>query len=263
MTRSVLVSVVALLLACGDSGSSNSKKATDDDDADRPSKKSTSSAGATTSNSALPAAPLIATKFVRERPAEPSSVDACAFIGGMGFACVNALVAETDPVKQRYMRRMSDADAKQSFDAMMKGEPGGVAHAEIAMMCAEGGACKQKDPEGNELDDGYACLTKAQSMAFEKMPEAAAVHARACTCDPVRAQIPVMGGYLACDGPGKPVARGQSLTVEEAKDIRDCAECNHETGPLACTREIERLQKTDAEVAKYIRTTHVPRCAQP
>ena len=263
MTRPIFVGLAALIFACGDAGSAKPKK-TDDND-DKPSKKSSSSASAKVNESAMPAPlpPMVGTKFVRERPTEPTSTDACSFIGGMGFACVNALMAETDPIKRRYMVRMTDADAKQSFDAMMKGEPGGVAHAEFAMMCAEGGACKQKDTEGNELDDGYACLTKAQSMAFEKMPEAAGVHARACKCDPVRAQIPVMGGYLACDGPDKPVARGQSLTVEEAKDVRDCAECNHETGPLACTREIERLQKTDAEVAKYIRTTHVPRCAQP
>lgn len=254
--------VLLAAVACGDA---TTKSKNSGDDAAKPSQKPGSSAAAPASTSAdeakLP--PLIGTKFVRERPAEATSVDACAFIGGMGFACVDALIAEKDPIKQRYMRRMSDADAKQSFDAMMGGEAGGVAHAEFAMMCADGGACKQKDPDGNELDDGYACLTKAQAMAFEKMPEAAAVHARACKCDPVRAQIPVMGGYLACDGPDKPVARGQSLTPEEAKDIRDCAECNPTSGPAACTREIERLQKTDADLASYIRKAHVPRCAQP
>lgn len=267
MPRPATLMLLTLLVACGDSASSNKKSSTDDDEPR--SKKTKTSAKPSGAPSGSPTPPTAAgvdvatLTFVRARPDEPTGVDACAFIGGMGFACANALKEEKDAVARRYMRRMSDADAKQSFDAFMRGEPNGVAHAEVAMMCADGGPCKQKDAEGNELDDGYACLTKAQSMAYEKLPEVAAVHARACKCDHEGAQIPVMGGYLACDGPDKPVARGQNLSAEEAKDVRDCAECNADGGPAACKREIGRLEKSDAELARFIRDRHAPRCARP
>ena len=261
--RGFLLAVVAFsLLACSES--KPRKSSNDDDDEDRPrkskSEKVKASASAQTSSAPPPAA---AAAFVRERPQEPAGVDACAFTGGVGMACLAALRAEQDPIKRRYMRRLTDAEARQSLDEMAKGEPRGVAHPEVAAMCAETGPCGAKDANGNAMDDGYSCLTKAQSLAFDKDPSAAAVHTRACQCDAVGGQIPVMGGYLACDGPDKPVTRGQSLSSDEAKQIRDCAECSKETGAVACSLEIARLSASDPELANYLKTVHVPRCSQP
>lgn len=267
---SLALALAVALLGCGDkkSPSQSESKDTKSESSSRskPSgrPRASNSAARPSATPATPTAePPVAVKFVRERPAEPSGVDACAYIGGMGFACLDALIAEKDPIKQRFMRRLSDADARQSLEAMKLGQPNGVAHAEMALACAESGACKQKDADGNVLDDGYACLTKAQSLAFEKDPGAATVHKRACECDPDRAQIPVMGGYLACDGKDKPVTRGENLSLEEANDIRACGECDPEKGPAACQREIDRLKDKDRELSDYLRTTHVPRCGQP
>lgn len=58
------------------------------------------------------------------------------------------------------------------------------------------------------------------------------------------------------------VTCGGYLSTTEANEIRACAECNAETGPAACAKEIERVSKSDAEVAKYIETVIVPRCKQ-
>jgi len=71
-----------------------------------------------------------------------------------------------------------------------------------------------------------------------------------------------MGGFLACQGK-TPEKRGQNLTTTEANEIRACAECDPENGPAACIKEVERLSKSDPELAKYITTVHVPRCGQP
>jgi len=201
-------------------------------------------------------------KFVRERPFgdDVKGVDACAYIGGMGFACLDALLAETDPIKKRYMRRLSDADAHDSIASEKKGEPGGVPHAEFALNCVESAACGKKSKEGNPEDDGYFCLTKAEIGRTEKdAAKMRKAHAFACKCGGDRASIPVMGGYLACDGT-KPVERGHELSDEEATEIRDCATCDPDKGPIACEREIARLKQTDADVASYLQNTHVPRC---
>lgn len=258
------MAVVAFsLLACSESKPKKSSSEDDDDDRPRKSKSEKVKSSASALASSAPPAVPAAAAFVRERPQEAAGVDACAYLGGAGMACLGALRAEQDPIKRRYMRRLTDADARQSLDEMAKGEPRGVAHGEVAMMCAETGPCGGKDENGNAMDDGYSCLTKAQALAYEKDPSAAAVHTRACQCDAVGAQIPVMGGYLACDGPDKPVTRGQSLSSEEAKQIRDCAECSKETGAIACSLEIARLSASDPELANYLKTVHVPRCGQP
>ena len=216
------------------------------------------------SASAAPPAPA-STAFVRPRPeSDRAGVDACAYLGGMGFACLAALLEEKDPVARRYMRRMSDADARDAIDALARGEPGGVAHAEVAMFCKDAGPCGGTSPGGGVEDDGYACLTKAEAARQQKdLARARTAHARACRCDAARAQIPVMGGFLACDGPGRPVERGKNLTTAEAADVRDCAVCDAEKGPAACAREIRRLETPDAELARYIETVHVARCRKP
>lgn len=79
--------------------------------------------------------------------------------------------------------------------------------------------------------------------------------ARACRCDPDRAQIPVMGRILACDGRDKPVERG--------KNLRARAECDGIKGPAASKREVQRLAGSDPELSTYIATVHVPRCQKP
>lgn len=212
--------------------------------------------------SAAPTTPAPADgRFVRERPGEREGVDACAYLGGMGFACVDAIIAEKDPVKRRYMRRLSDAEARLARDANEKGPWGGVAHAEVSMFCDDTGPCGKK----GERDDGYACLTKAEMILHENKNPAKAkqAQARACKCDPDRAQIPVPGGALACDGPNKPVERGKNLDLQEAREIRACAECDAEAGPKACEKEIGRLRAKDPEIAAYLETTHLPRCQRP
>lgn len=202
-------------------------------------------------------------KFVRVRPQsmeERVGVDACAFLGGFGFACLDALLAEKDPVKKRYMRRLSDADARQAFDQFQRNEMNGVAHAEVAFGCADSGPCAATKETS---DDGYACLTKAESLMQEKKTaEAKAAQARACRCSAKRAQIPVMGGFLACDG-DTPVERGKNMSSEEAAEVRACGECDGARGPAACAKEIAKLSKSDADVAAYIEKVHVPRCQKP
>ncbi|APR86585.1 Hypothetical protein A7982_11934 [Minicystis rosea] len=219
-----------------------------------PSSTPTASAALTT--------PTVPGPFVRQTPGERTSVDACTYLGGLGFACLDALLDEKDPAKRRYMRRLSDAAARIEIDARKRGEWGGVAHAEISSLCAESGPCKRKNASGDELDDGYACLTLAEAelAGGKRSSISKRAHARACKCDATRAQIPVMGGVLACDGPDKPVERGASLPLDEARDIRACAECDAEQGPKACEREIDRLRSKDLEVARYLETDHVPRC---
>lgn len=189
-------------------------------------------------------------------------MDACAYLGGLGFACLDALIEEKDPVKRRYMRRLTDAAARIEVDARKRGEWGGVPHAEISFLCAESGPCKRKNKNGDALDDGYACLTRAEMVLKEEKnaKKARKPHARACKCDAPRAQIPIMGGVLACDGPDNPVERGANLPLDEAEDVRACAECDAEKGPKACAREIDRLSSKDPEVARYLASEHVPRC---
>lgn len=202
--------------------------------------------------------------FLRARPEERSGVDACAYLGGLGMACLDALIAETDGAKRAYMRRLSDAEAALSIDAKRRGETGGVAHAEASIYCASAGPCKRPGPDGSQMDDGFACLTKAEIAAGEgDQVLAAAAHARACTCDAPRAIIPVMGGTRACDAPDKPVERGKDLTLGEAKDVRACGQCDAADGPAACQRELDRLDEKDRPVAAYLRATHIPRCQQP
>ncbi len=208
------------------------------------------------------AAAAPATKFLRARPQSPdrNGVDACAYLGGFGFACLDALIAEKNPVIRRYMRRMSDADARIAFDQWQAKQPGGVPHAEFADQCADQGPCGKTE---GKSDDGYACLTRAESAIQENNEkESKAAHERACTCGSERAQIPIMGGFLACQGK-TPDRRGQNIPTAEANEIRACAECDAEKGPAACKSEIERLAKTDADLAKYIETVHMPRCTQP
>jgi hypothetical protein len=205
-----------------------------------------------------PSVDLSKVKFVRPRPegGDRSGVDACAYLGGIGMACLNAYLAEKDPVAKRYMRRLSDADARKAYDEFNKGNFLGVAHAEVSMGCADDGPCK-------EGDDGYACLTKAEILLQEKKAsESKPAHARACKCGKERAELPIMGGFLACDG-GTPVERGKNMTTAEAAEVRACGECDAATGPAACAKEIERLSKSDAELARYIETVHVPRCSRP
>jgi hypothetical protein len=215
--------------------------------------------------SALPTATAAAaaTGFVRQKPEERHGVDACAFLGGSGMACLEALTEEKDPILRRYMRRLSDADARQAFDDLKRGEPGGVAHAEMAMLCNASGPCGKKvsDIAG---DGGYSCLTKAEAARQQKdLKTSKAAHKRACHCDPTGAQIPVMGGFLACDGKDKPVERGELLSTAEAADVRDCATCDADKGVAACAREITRLKSSDAEIAHYLETVHVPNCKKP
>lgn len=201
-------------------------------------------------------------KFVRPRPehSDRKGLDACAYLGGFGFACVDALLAEKDPIVKRYMRRLSDADARQAFDALQAKSPNGVAHAEFAMQCADKGPCKA---DAAHSDDGYMCLTRAENAIQQgNEAESKAAHERACTCGSERAQIPIMGGFLACNGK-TPEKRGQDMTSAEAKEVRACGECDAQAGPAACAKEIERLSKSDAELAKYIETVHVPRCSRP
>lgn len=213
-----------------------------------------------------PAGTKMPSRFVRPRPEEgpEGGVDACAYLGWVGAACLSALLEEKDPVKRRYMRRLSDADARLAIENLRTGQPEGVAHAELALFCADSGPCNQKDADGNELDDGYACLTKAE-VALQEGDEGAAKKAqsRACKCDPRKAQIPVMGGVLACDGADQPVRRGKDLSLEVAKEIRACGECDGKNGPAACRAEVARLASSNPEIAKYLRGIHAPRCAKP
>jgi uncharacterized protein YgiM (DUF1202 family) len=222
------------------------------------------------------------TEFVRRPPTheEAAGVDACAYQGGFGFACLNALKAEKDPVRRRYMRRMTDATAHETFHGWM--EP---AHAEFAMECNDKGPCGKTTANGIPGDWGYACLTKAEAEretrelvkqgkdsprsahpaadAAAAAARSKAAHARACHCDPESAQIPVMGGSLACDGKDKPVERGGDVGAEEAAEILACAACDPDRGAGACAHEVQRLGSSDPELAKYIGSVHVARCRQP
>lgn len=220
--------------------------------------------GAEETPSPSPSATADSGAFVRQRPEERQSADACAYLGFGGFDCLDALLAENDPVVRRYMRRLSDADARLSKDAYTRGEAPGIPHAEMSVTCADRGPCGQKDANGNTLDDGYACLTKAQLLTFQgDALDAVEAHKRACRCGADRAQIPIMGGFLACDGPSKPVERGGNLTLSEAQNIRACAECDHSKGAAACARELAALKPADPELARYIETIHIPRCQKP
>lgn len=223
--------------------------------------KASSTADVSTPSKPADAKPA-AVKFVRSRPdsAERKGIDACAYLGGFGFACLDELIAEKNPVIKRYMRRLSDADARQAFDRWEKKEPLGVPHAEFSDQCADKGPCKGTAGKG---DDGYACLTRAEMAIQENNEkESKTAHERACTCGAERAQIPISGGFLACNGK---IAerRGQTLTSAEADEVRACAECDLEKGPAACAKEMERLTKSDPDLAKYIETVHIPRCGKP
>ncbi len=201
-------------------------------------------------------------KFVRARPesADRKGADACAYLGGFGFACLDAMLAEKNQVIKRYMRRMSDADARLAYDQWVAKNMNGVAHAEFSDQCADKGPCKGT---AGKSDDGYACLTRAEMAIQEKNEaESRSAHERACKCGSERAQIPIMGGFLACQDK-TPEKRGQNIATAEAVEIRACAECDAEKGAAACAKEVERLTKSDPELAKYIIEVHVPRCGKP
>ena len=192
-------------------------------------------------------------QFIRERPGQVphAGVDACAYIGWLGFACLDAIKAERDPAKRQYMRRLSDADARLAKDNTNRGVSEGIPHPEIQLNCKDSGPCGPSE--------GMPCLVKAE--VAENEVEAKAAHARACVCDPAGAQIPIMGGRRACDG-ATPVERGGELTIDEALDIRACGECDPKIGASACMRELERLRPRSPLVAEFLQQTHVPRCQQ-
>lgn len=230
--------------------------------APRPPPSSEPVTAATPAPTARPAAPAGAA-FVRKPLSDPekdlTGPDACAYTGMSGLACLKALLAEQDAVRRRYMRRLSDADARWALDALARDEPSGVAHPEMSLSCKDPGPCP-----GKVSFYGYVCLTKAEAALQQKdLATSRAAHEHACRCDPTGAQIPVMGGLLACDGKDKPVRRGQSLTTQEAADVHACGVCDAEKGPAACAREVRRLATGDAALAKYIETVHVPRCKEP
>lgn len=206
--------------------------------------------------SAPPAATSTAVRgqFIRRGTAYGEGVDSCAFLGGNGFACLHALLAEPDQVKRRYMRRLSDAYARLEIEVRKTGAWDGPPHIELALQCKLTEPCSRGG-------DGYACLTAAEaSLRAKDFAVSRREHAQACRCSPERAQIPVMGGVLACDGPGKPVERGKDLSLGEAREIIACATCDAQVGPAACAAEIVRLKSTDAAIAGYLDTTHVPGC---
>ncbi len=263
----VLVLSSAGVVGCDDK---DAEAPSDDDAAPRKTtqKKKVNKAGATATASTGAASDAATDpsgwRFVRQTSAmDVTGMDACAFLGGIGVACLDALLAESDPVKKRWMRLLSDADAREAQAALEKGEPMGVAHAEMALFCADSGPCKQPNENGDAMDDGYACLTKAEA-ALQQSDAAGSVsaHKRACACDSRRAQIPVMGGMLACDDK-TPVKRGSQLSVDEAKRIRDCATCEGTRGPAACAQLVDALKPKDPEVAKLVLEQVVPRCQQP
>jgi hypothetical protein len=201
-----------------------------------------------------------------------TSVDECACLGLGGFQCGNAFRDEKDPVVQRYMLRMVEAQARLSRDEFERewytsGRGPGMPHAEAAMFCKQSGPCGGKNADGNDLDGGYSCLTAADSLyAGTKGGDPTGIERvkRACSCDLANARIPVMGGYglLACDEAGKPKVFG-TTDLALAKEIRACAECNPETGRKACQAEIDRLWTTDEKLARYLAEEHAPRCRKP
>lgn len=259
---SVLCLVSSLIGGCAEKPTAGAPRSVDPR-ADGPVPSPSASATTIASMGAKPAGvEHAAKKFVRARPdsTERKGVDGCAYLGGFGFACLDELIAEKNPVVKRYMRRMSDSDARQAFDRWQKKEPSGVPHAEFSDQCADKGPCKGTAGKG---DDGYSCLTRAEmAMQENNEKESKNAHERACTCGAERAQIPISGGFLACNGKTAE-RRGQELTSVEADEIRACAECDPDTGPVACTKEMERLAKSDPEIAKYIEKVHIPRCEKP
>jgi len=233
---------------------------------------------ATSSSSSMSGAPTPDAPFLREKPEafDRRSVDACAYAGGYGFACIDAMMIEPDPIRVRYMRRLNDAQVVLSSKADGGGAP---AHAELVECCNPiGAACGATKKAGHvdcpHMDDGYACLTAAEIKltSSKTAKEARALHERACRCDWKRAQIPVMGGQLACDGENKPVNRRTALAAlasssssskleeEEARDVIACGTCDAKTGPAACKAEMSRFRATDPELAHYIDRVHVTRC---
>ncbi|APR78694.1 Hypothetical protein A7982_04041 [Minicystis rosea] len=259
LVLAALGSVLALALACKPSSPGGASSATV---VVAPPPSSAPVPAATPAPTTRPAAPADAA-FVRKRPSGPekelTGPDACAYTGWSGLACLQALLAEQDAVRRRYMRRLSDADARQALDALPRNEPSGVAHPELASSCKDPGPCP-----GDMNWYGYACLTKAEAALLQKdLATSRAAHEHACRCDPTGAQIPVMGGLFACDGKNKPVGRGKILTTQEAADVQACGVCDAEKGPAACAREVRRLATGDAALAKYIETVHVPRCQEP
>jgi hypothetical protein len=271
MKRIACVSLLMTALSCEPGGASH---------AQTPSRSSSGSAATSqqtppsmaSSDSAAPATAAAAAAatataktapFIRERPQtfELKSVDACAYLGGFGFACIDALVAEPDPIRARYMRRLSDAYARLSRDE----DTGSPAHAEIVECCNSSGPCGADKKTGHgdcpHMDDGYACLTAAEvQLTGKRNPKL--FHDRACHCDWKRAQIPVMGGELACDGPDKPVNRSKTVTMSstEAREVVACGTCDAQTGPSACANEVTRLRSVDPDVARHIERVHVTRC---
>ncbi|MFO0736761.1 MAG: hypothetical protein U0270_12830 [Labilithrix sp.] len=179
------------------------------------------------------------------------SVDACAYPSEIANACIDALGREPDPVRARYMRRISAALAGR-----------GLAHAaeqqhDVAECCNDAGPCGAQKRTGHAdcpvMDDGYACLTAAELGRK-------GAHARACHCSAERAQITVPGGVLACDGPERPVVRG---AMTEASDVLRCASCDEARGPAACEAEIRSLRTADPELAAFVERVIVTRCLEP
>ena len=131
------------------------------------------------------------------------------------------------------------------------------------MFCNAAGPCGKKAGTAPRRRRVCACLTKVEAARQQKDLASSAAHKCACHCDPIGGQIPVMGGFLACDAKDKPVERGELLSTADAADVRDCASCDADKGVAACGREIARLKTSDAEVAHYLETVLVPNCRKP
>jgi hypothetical protein len=221
----------------------------------------TAAEGAASSRTAAgaSAADRSAGPFVRLVPGwyERRGVDACAYpdTGEAGSACIDALVIEPDPVRARYMRRLSAAQAARQRAPLSS---------EVAECCNRAGVCGAPKRTGHEdcprMDDGYACLVAAELRLAAKQ-DPAPFHGRACACNPERAQIPVTGGVLACSGE-RPVKRA-AIEGAEARATMACAVCEPAAGALACAAEVARLRPRDPELARYIERYHVTRCQVP
>lgn len=226
-------------------------------------------ATATATASAQVAPPRPGSPFVRHPPhstnSDADAVDACTQVGGNYFSCRGAYFDEANPVLKRYLWRIAQGQVAGESGYSHRGPPDtDLPHAEVPFMCDPTKACNATNESG-ELNHATSCLARAFADQIANKPAAAlAAHKHACKCNSKEASFP---GYnstpFICDDRGRPAFIAPKMKADEGADIVLCASCEPKKGPAACKREIERLQKEDAELARHIETRQIPRCQTP
>ncbi len=193
------------------------------------------------------------------------AIDACTQVGGSYFSCRQAWEAEERPRWKRYLYRIAQGHAAGvgGYVSTAPRLEGSMPHAEVPALCVPSLPCGADSP-GGQLNDGVACLARAQQAFVELDPAAArAAHAHACRCATPTEAFPAYNRTAFICRSTQPAFLAADMPAEEGRDIIACAICHPDRGPPACRREVARSSLVDPQLADFIADEQWKRCSRP